>query len=192
VTPLAPEQYALQATISKSTHDKLRYAQELLGHQVSASDVAGVLDRALDALIHGLERRKFAATTKPSRGHRRSLEGRHIAADVRRAVWERDGGQCTFVSERGRRCEARRGIEFDHVDEFARGGEPTMGGIRLRCRAHNQYEAECTFGAEFMRHKRIAAAEVRAAARARAAARGDSADPRDPPPSPTCTMATHL
>ena len=40
-----------------------------------------------------------------------------------------------------------------------------MSGIRLRCRAHNQYTAERTFGAEFMRHKRLDAAEVRAAAK---------------------------
>ena len=29
-----------------------------------------------------------------------------------------------------------------------------MTRIRLRCRAHNQYAAECTFGTEFMSHKR--------------------------------------
>ena len=52
--------------------------------------------------------------------------------------------------------------------EFARGGEATVEGIRLRCRPHNQLQAERTFGAEFMRHKRIAASEYRAAARARA------------------------
>ena len=45
-----------------------------------------------------------------------------------------------------------------------------MAGIRLRCRAHNQYAAECTFGPEFMRHKRLAAAESRAASRVRATA----------------------
>ena len=45
-----------------------------------------------------------------------------------------------------------------------------MEGIRLRCRAHNQFGAECTFGAEFMRHKRIAAAEARVAAKVRAEA----------------------
>jgi len=78
---------------------------------------------------------------------------------VRRAVWERDGGQCTFVSESGRRCDARKPLEFDHVRELARGGESTVENLRLRCRAHNQYTAECTFGSEFMRHKRIAAAQ---------------------------------
>jgi hypothetical protein len=41
-------------------------------------------------------------------------------------------------------------------------------GLRLRCRAHNQYAAECAFGAEFMRRKREEAQAV--AARSRAAA----------------------
>ena len=45
-----------------------------------------------------------------------------------------------------------------------------MERVRLRCRAHNQYAAECTFGAEFMRHKREEARRARAEARAAAAA----------------------
>jgi len=57
VTPLAPQRFALQVTVGQATHDKLRYAQALLGHQVPAGDVAQVLDRALDALIQKLERR---------------------------------------------------------------------------------------------------------------------------------------
>ncbi len=39
----------------------------------------------------------------------------------------------------------------------------------MLCRVHNQYEAERTFGAEFMRHKRTAATEARAEAKKRAA-----------------------
>jgi hypothetical protein len=47
-------------------------------------------------------------------------------------------------------------LEFDHILPVARGGESTADNLRLRCRAHNQYEAERTFGAEFMRQKREA------------------------------------
>ena len=83
-----------------------------------------------------------------------------------RTVWQRDGGQCTFVSESGRRCEARRGLEYDHKTEFARGGEATVEGIQLRCHGHNQLTAEQTFGAGFMARKRREAAEARAAAKA--------------------------
>jgi hypothetical protein len=52
------------------------------------------------------------------------------------------------------------------VREIGRDGDAS-DGIRLRCPAHNQYTAELTFGPEFMRHKRIAAAEKRAAEKAR-------------------------
>jgi hypothetical protein len=163
VTPLAPERFALQVTIGQSTHDKLRYAQELLSHQIPAGDLAQVLDRVLDLAIEQLEKRKFAATSKPRPEHRRSSEpSRHVPAEVMRAVWERDHGQCTFVSDAGHRCPARTLVEFDHIDEVARGGRATIGGMRLRCRAHNQYTAERTFGTEFMRHKRQDAAARRA------------------------------
>ena len=52
-----------------------------------------------------------------------------------------------------------------------------MERMRLRCRAHNLYAAECTFGAGFMSEKRREAqlAPGRARARARAAAQEPSA-----------------
>ncbi len=176
--PLAPQRFALQLTIGQSAHDKLRYAQELLSHQLPSGDIADIFERALDALIPQLERRKFAATDAPRNGASRSGSGsRYIPAQVRRAVWKRDGGRCTFVSASGHRCEARKFLEFDHVDPVARGGRASVSGIRLRCRAHNQLEAERTFGEAFMENKRRATeacaavrAKAEAAARARAAA----------------------
>ncbi len=141
--------------MSQVTHDKLRRAQSLLGHTVPSSDIAQVLDRALDALIAKLEQRRFAATARPRTTRRRGNgDARHVPAEIRRQVWKRDGGQCTFVGENGHRCEARTRLEFDHVQPFARGGQATPTGLRLRCRAHNQLEAERTFGSAFMAHKR--------------------------------------
>jgi hypothetical protein len=153
ITALSPGRYALQVTVDQGTHDLLRYAQALLGHAVPSGDVAQVLQRALGALVHQLERQKFAKTAR-SRSRCSSSNGRHVPAEVRRTVWQRDGGQCTFVSERGKRCESTTRLEFDHVDPVARGGETSTARMRLRCRAHNQYAAECTFGTEFMRGKR--------------------------------------
>jgi 5-methylcytosine-specific restriction endonuclease McrA len=125
-----------------------------------------VLHRALTLLVERLRKQKFAATHQP-RPRRKSPgpETRHVPAEVKRAVWKRDGGRCTFVSEKGHRCESRR-VEFDHVLELARGGRATVSGIRLRCRAHNQYTAERTFGVEFMRHKRERSRRQAMAARA--------------------------
>jgi len=168
VKPSAPHRYEVHFSMSDSAHDKLRYLQDLLGFDTPAGDLGQLFEDALDARIREVERQKFAATDHPRRS-RGSSNPRNIPSDVKRAVWKRDRAQCTFVSDDGRRCQERKGLQFDHVLEVARGGEASASDIRLRCRAHNQFTAERTFGSEFMRHKRTAAMEARAAGKARSA-----------------------
>jgi hypothetical protein len=173
IAPLSPERYAIQVTVSKATHDKLRQAQALLSHALPSGDVAEVLERALDALISQLEKRKFGETDRPRPARTStSKDPRHIPAHVRRAVRARDGDRCTFVDSHGRRCTERSFLEFDHETPVGRGGEASISGIRLRCRAHNQYEAERAFGAGFMEHKRAFAVEQRAASKSAPGAAG--------------------
>lgn len=161
VAPLSPGRFALQLTMSQATHDKLRYAQSLLGHAVPSGELAEVIDRALDALIASLEKNKFGATDSPRGSRGRSTNPRHVPAAVKRVVRERDKGQCTYVSPDGHRCESRTRLEYDHELPVARGGESTVSNVRLRCRPHNQLEAERTFGAGFMEEKRAAASSAR-------------------------------
>jgi hypothetical protein len=170
VRPLSPENYALQCTIRQETHEKLEQIRALLRHKLPAGDLPEVIDQAFAALLEKLQKAKFAATERPrtrqdrpvaaravtagETGQTANLQTRHIPAEVKRAVWKRDGGRCTFVGPSGHRCPARSFLEFDHREAFARGGQATVEGIRLLCRAHNQYAAEQTFGSEFMRRKR--------------------------------------
>jgi 5-methylcytosine-specific restriction endonuclease McrA len=171
VKPHSPDRFALQFVVARSTYDKLLRVQALMSHRLPSGDIAQVFDRALDALASQLEKQKFAATAKPrARSCRSSTNARHVPARVKRAVWRRDQGQCTFVSEEGQRCRSRRFLEFDHIDPVARGGEATVDSMRLRCRAHNQFEAECAFGAGFMSEKRDEARRAAVEARAMAAA----------------------
>jgi hypothetical protein len=163
VVPLAPERYAIQVSIPKATHDKLRRAQALLSHAVPSGDVAEVLDRALDALITHLEKRRYGATDRPASPPRKASRApRHIAAHVRRTVRLRDGDQCTHVDDKGKRCDERKFLQFDHIVPVARGGESTLSNLRLRCGAHNRYEADRTFGAGFNERKRVGARETHA------------------------------
>jgi 5-methylcytosine-specific restriction endonuclease McrA len=152
----APATYLVQIPIDEDTHALLREVQGLLGHTIRPDDVGAVFRRALDGLRTELLKRKAGATTRPRKDAPRAAETRTrtIPAHVRRVVWTRDAGRCTFTSDAGRRCGATRALEYDHLVPFARGGETTVPGLRLRCRAHNQYEAERAFGAELMRRKR--------------------------------------
>lgn len=166
--------FLVRVVVSRSTRDKLRHAQELLGHAVPLDDLAQVLDRALDALISRLEVRKYGSP----RGPRREVSApdrvsRYIPASVRRAIWDRDKGRCTFISITGGRCRIRRDLELDHVVPFARGGKATVENLRLRCPSHNQYEAERVFGVDFMRRKRLEADAARDAPDAAADATGE-------------------
>jgi 5-methylcytosine-specific restriction endonuclease McrA len=163
---------ALEAALPTDSRDVLEYVRSLLSHELPSGDAAQVIDRALRCYAKELEKRKFAATTKLRR-HSRGSSGnaRYIPAHVKRAVWERDQGRCTFVGEHGHRCGSRRVVEYDHIDPVARGGRATVESVRLLCRAHNQYEAERVFGVGFMEEKREQARRAKEAReRQRAAA----------------------
>jgi 5-methylcytosine-specific restriction endonuclease McrA len=152
VVPLTPERYKIQFTASREAHDKLRRAQSLLRHVIPNGDPAAVFERALDALLADIERKKLAATSRPHQARPTAPGSRHIPASVRREVWRRDGARCAFVGAAGR-CAERGFLELHHVVPFAMGGEATIANIELRCRAHNAYEAEQVFGSFVLRER---------------------------------------
>jgi len=156
VTPLAPDRYKVQLTISRDTHDKLRRAQDLLRHVLPTGDQAAIFDRALTLLLHDLDRKKLAHVSRPRTGAPLgNVRGRHVPAAVKRAVWARDGGQCAFVGTVGR-CTERAFLEIHHVIPFADGGPMSVENLQLRCRAHNAYEAKMYFDSWLLRERRIA------------------------------------
>ena len=65
---------------------------------------------------------------------------RYIPVAVRREVWRRDHGCCSYVDPHGgRRCGSRYRLEIDHIVPFALGGGAEPGNLRLHCRAHHRY-----------------------------------------------------
>lgn len=145
VVPLTPARYKVQFTASQETHDLLCRAQDLLRHQIPDGDVGEVMAKALQVLVRELEKEKLAATNRPRSNRGTDPRSRHIPADVKRKVWERDRGQCAFVAAHGRRCTERGFLEFHHVEPYSVGGEAAVENIELRCAAHNRYEVELFF-----------------------------------------------
>lgn len=152
VTPLAPDRYRVQFTMSRDMYDKLRRAQDLLRHSIPAGDLAAIFERALTLLIGDLEKRKLAQATHPRPRRSSGPDSRHVPASVKRAVWARDEDRCAFVGTNGR-CMERGFIELHHVVPFAAGGETTIENLELRCRAHNSHEAQLYFGPSKVREE---------------------------------------
>jgi hypothetical protein len=151
----SPERYRVQFTMGKDGHDTLRRLQDLLRREIPNGDPAVIVERALAVLLEKVEKAKFAATRNPkcSRPIRPGTDkagtataSRDIPSDVQRAAWRRAGGQCEFVGKNGHRCTERTFLEFHHIVPYALGGLATDENISLRCRRHNEYEAELVFG----------------------------------------------
>ena len=151
--PLAPQRYGYQFSSDEEFQTDLTEATELLGDAVAPGDLAAIFKRVLKAALPVLRKQKFGAAKKPGRCRAPKPGSRRIPNSVKRAVWKRDGGRCTYVSDDGRRCTSRK-VQYDHIEEVARGGLSTESNVRLLCHAHNQLAAEKTFGRDFMENKR--------------------------------------
>jgi 5-methylcytosine-specific restriction endonuclease McrA len=164
--PVSADRWSLRVTVDGAFKEELETLRSLLGHKIPDGNLAGVLREAVRCAVEKHGKRRGAvqpARTRTRPPKPRPAGGREpIPAGVRRAVWERDGGRCTYVSPDGRRCESRRQLEFDHVESVALGGRSTFENLRLRCKPHNGLHAEEVFGREYMaRFKRAQAPESR-------------------------------
>jgi len=138
--------------------DQLERLQALMRSSRSNADLGAVIEAAVSEKLERLEARRFGRTKTPRKAaaeSKTSPSSRHVPAAVRRAVHERDGGQCTFVDARGNRCTERHQLEFHHAGTpYGRGGEHSVRNIRLACRPHNAYLAELEYGKDVMERYR--------------------------------------
>jgi 5-methylcytosine-specific restriction endonuclease McrA len=144
VAPLSADRFHAQFTMSAQTKDKLELALDLMSHSNPRRSLVAVFDRALDSLLQDLEKKRLGKTNRPRRsgGAKRG----NISRATLRAVYERDGVRCSFVSESGARCISRLFLQTDHVVARAQGGSGELHNARILCGPHNRFEAEKTFG----------------------------------------------
>jgi hypothetical protein len=149
LSPLAPDRYKVQFTVSAELRDKLLRLRALLRSEVPDGDLAAIIEKAVTEKLERLEARRFGQTSSPRKNPARvrsDPSSRHIPAAVRRAVHSRDGGRCCFVDARGRRCSGRHRLEYHHRHPFGLGGGHDPDNICLMCRTHNRYLAEIDYG----------------------------------------------
>jgi len=89
-----------------------------------------------------------SATTLPTAAplHRRDGPRETIPAAVRRAVWTRDAGRCSWPLDGGGTCGSTHQLELDHVGPWAKWGDSTEANLRLVCGRHNRLAARQEFG----------------------------------------------
>jgi 5-methylcytosine-specific restriction endonuclease McrA len=147
--PLTSELRRLHMTVSKQFLDKLDAARKGQGHAQPGASAENVIEAALDLLLAQQAKRR-AAVKRPQQNPRPSKKPGHVPAAVKRAVWSRDNGKCTWPLDSGGTCGSTLRLEIDHVVPRGKGGASTVDGCRLLCAAHNQLAARQVYGDEWM------------------------------------------
>jgi hypothetical protein len=161
IEPLSADWFGVHFTADSEFRELLEEVRALASHRQPKGELLPLMKRALQAHRTELRKTRFGVGRKPRHARvvevgvsadaiKASKHSRHVPADVAREVYRRDDGCCTFASEGGRRCSARRFIEIDHVKPWE-GGTATVENLRLRCRAHNLHSARSHFGRDHIR-----------------------------------------
>ena len=138
------ERYEIRFSISKETFQKLSQAKDKLSNSLKRDlSVEALVSKLIDNYLSPKERAVAALSSKI----------RYIPRALRRAVYKRDNGRCSFVSPTGQCCTESRYLHIDHILPFAKGGKTEISNLRLLCSAHNKLCAERHFGREYIKHK---------------------------------------
>jgi 5-methylcytosine-specific restriction endonuclease McrA len=153
VKPLAPARYKVEFTASAELRDKLERLTALMPN----ADIATIIEEAVTEKLERLEAKRYGKTKTP----RKSVDetdtsptSRYIPAPVRREVYERDAGQCTYIDPTGRRCTETKHLEFHHIQPYGQGGCHSPENVVLLCGSHNKFMAERDYGKGVMNRYR--------------------------------------
>ena len=148
VEPLTADLRRLHVTVSRRFIEQLAAARAALSHSHPGASEGDILEAGLDLLLERHAKRK-GLVEKP-RLEPPPAKPDHVSAQVKRAVWQRDGGRCQWPVDGGGVCGSIHQVELDHVVPRARGGPPTIENTRCLCRFHNQLAARRVYGDAWM------------------------------------------
>jgi len=166
-------EHELEVRLTVSSETKRRWVRisELAAHRMNFDpSTRRIVELSAEMAVSALEKEKVgkhpetvsekinAAVNKeiknPSNGNTTEQTPAHpsrrISAPLRRLIWWRDQGRCTYHSPATKtRCASRFALEIDHIKPFSLGGSSIDAeNLRLLCKSHHQMMTEKTFKAE--------------------------------------------
>lgn len=156
----------LRIVVDEKTLQKIEKLRDLLAHQNPSGSYGKlfelIAEMALDRVDpqrkeERLQNRKaksqsnLAPPAEPAPLKAQKTNPHFIPASVRRQVYLRDQGRCTYRDVvTGKVCGSSFKVEIDHVMPVALGGISHLQNLQSRCRSHNLWEGVVKLGKEAM------------------------------------------
>jgi len=173
----------IEFSAKESVAQKIERTKQLLRHKYPQGKLEDIFDELLNLFlakkdparkIERLEKKTLASQVKqednsevhpkmaanrneepaPTNNNLRKIKTRYIPENIKLQVWQRDEGQCSFMSPDGRRCQERGGLELDHIFPWSLGGDSSLENLRLLCRPHNNWRNRLNDGQMMIRFAR--------------------------------------
>ena len=159
VRTLTEAKSEIKIIVSNNLLEKIKRSKTLQSHVNHEASLAEVLEMALDIAIKKKESKSDSLPTskvKPNisavdRNFLKvksgsSLNQRHIPSKIRKFIWNRDQGECTYQNKKtGRICASTYQIEIDHIHPIVLNGDADPKNLRLLCKTHNAFVAKKIF-----------------------------------------------
>jgi hypothetical protein len=143
IKQVSAEMVELKLTIPTELKEKLDQLRLQFSHVNPEMSYIALLEHLCDK---ALPKMKPQSTATPAPEVKTEPQGRHIPAAMKREVWERDGGCCSYTdANTGKRCGSKFQLQYDHIEPYALGGSTEPENLRILCAQHNRWRSEKTY-----------------------------------------------
>lgn len=158
---ISSKQTELKIILNREQLNKFNRLKSLMSHKNLSS--AELIEAALDVVLekvdparkeerarNRLKKLKTASASLkprvedgvslvPTNNKKIKEKSRYIAQAVRRKVWIKGDGRCSYVDPATKRkCESQHFIQIDHIQPFHQDGDNSEKNLRLLCGEHNR------------------------------------------------------
>jgi hypothetical protein len=129
---LGNDKIELKITITEELHQKLNALKSELSHINPSMNYAELLEILVDKVNKQPVPKKSPPTERVTKS---------IPAEVKRQVFQRDNGKCTYPN-----CHSKHLLQYDHIKPKTFEGQHSIDNLRLLCFNHHKLITEKTFG----------------------------------------------
>jgi hypothetical protein len=143
IKQVSAEMVELKLTIPTELKDKLDQLRLQFSHVNPEMSYIALLEHLCDKALPKVKPQS-SATAAPE--VKVEPQGRHIPAAMKREVWERDDGCCSYKdANTGKRCGSKFQLQYDHIEPYALGGRTELENLRILCAQHNRRRSTKTY-----------------------------------------------